>query len=347
MRSLALSVCLACGGTAAAGPGLQATLRDVNSGLRNEGLILHEDGWLELTLSDDGWTRSHELEPNSCLTAVALSDELVSVHVGLQESEQSDGASWISVCAEDDARSMDVRLEGPPETAVAFALFTGPVGGDAFARSYFQTDTPPEIMEPVAAEPAPSEPETLVLPTPTPTPTERCDDDEAREHYRRGMRFARENELGRAADALALAYACHADGTILFNLASVTAQQGNLEEAREMFVQLLRDHPNVPDALRAEVDSALDSLRRPGTLIVSVRRGDQVFINGVEVEAGNRNQNQRRRRLRVRVLPGTHRIVVRSGARRFNAEVRTEGRDEVSVDPRNASNRSSGPPESR
>lgn len=330
-RALAFGVCVACGGTAAAGPGLQATLRDLNEGLSREGLS-HE-GWLELTLDEEGWSQSQELEAGDCLTTVVLSDagNVVFVHADDRRGAESDSASWLEVCA-DEPKSVEIRLEGPPDTAVAFAVFTGPSGGESFVRSYFEPNASPTI--PAAAEPT-AEPTTE--PTP-PRPSrvdaaERCGDDEARGHYRRGIALAREESFDEAADALALAYACHADGTILFNLASVTARQGKLAEAREMYVQLLRDHPNIPESLRTEVDSALESLRRPGTLIVRMRRGDEVFINGVGIDPPRRNRTTRR--LRVRVLPGQHTVVLRTGqGARHEVHVRSEVGREVEVDPR-------------
>lgn len=326
----ALSLCLACGGTAAAGPGLQETLRDLNDGLARDGLTLEQDGWLELTLGDEGWTRSQDIEAGECLTAVVVSDtgSVVFVEIDDRSGEESDGASWQEVCVDED-RSVVIDLVGPPETPVAFAVFVGPRGGDAFVRSYFGPApvAPAESREPSTPSGAPAQLDVSSVET-----TERCGDDEAREHYRRGIRLAREESFDAAADALALAYACQADGTILFNLASVTAQQGKLDEAREMYVQLLRDHPNIPQSLRGEVESALETLRRPGTLIVRMRRGDEVFINDVGIDVSRRRTV---RRLRVRVMPGSHTVVLRDAAgSRHEVHVRSEAGGEVEVDPR-------------
>ena len=331
-RWLALGVCMACAGTAAAGPGLQQTLRDLNDGLARDGLALQEEGWLELTLGDEGWSRAQAIEAGDCLTAVVLSDagSVVFVQVDGRRGEESDGASWRELCVEED-RTVDVELVGPPETPVAFAVFIGPDGGDSFVRSYFEVEADAPEPEP---EPTPT---TGEAPAPIDATaieaTERCDDDEARDHYRRGIALAREESFEEAADALALAYACQADGTILFNLASVTAQRGKLDEARAMYVQLLRDHPNIPESLRQEVESALETLRRPGTLIVRMRRGDEVFINGVGIDPPRRGRTTRR--LRVRVMPGAHTVLLRTrSGERHEVQVRTQVAREVEVDPR-------------
>lgn len=332
MRALLLC-CVACGGTAAAGPGLEATLRDVNEGMEGRGLVLDENGWLELTLREEGWTHAQDLEAGECLTAVAVSDagSVVFVRIDERRGGESDGASWAEVCASE-ARRVELQLTGPPETAVAFALFRGAVGGETFARRYFGEER---------VEPAPTVPQAAAEPQSQPVadavPAEGCDDDEARAHYRRGIRLARAESFDAAADALALAYACQADGTILFNLASVTAQQGKLDEAREMYVQLLRDHPNIPESLRAEVETALESLRRPGTLIVRMRRGDELFINGVGIDTGRRNRTMRR--VRVRVLPGMHTVVLREGSSRHEVRVPMGAAGEVEVDPRRTETR--------
>ena len=306
--------------------------------MARHGLTLDEDGWLELTLPEDGWSQSQDLEAGQCLTVVALSDagSVVFVHLDDRRGEESDGASWLETCASDE-RTVDMRLTGPADTVVAFAAFIGSVAsGDVFARSYFGSErveaAPAAPSSGVESSTSSTEPPLLDASEGHPGATH-CDDEEAREHYRRGVRQAREERWDEAADALARAYACHADGTILFNLASVTARQGRLPEAREMYLQLLRDHPNIPQSLRAEVESALDSLRRPGTLVVRMRRGDELFINDVSVEPPRRGRTIRR--MRVRVLPGTHTVLlVDPSGTRHSARVRTEAAAEVEIDPR-------------
>lgn len=268
--------------------------------------------WTELQLDERGARFSEHLMRGGQCLAIVVGDPGVTIEAGGATGMSVEWASWLVGCMPHDG-PVQVTLRGPPSARVAVGMFVGPPETNAHQRlaEHFQVATD---EEPVST--------TLQV------QENACDEDTARDHYRRGMELVRAEKLAEASEALALAYACHADGTILFNLATVTAQRGRENEARHMYHQLLRDHAPLPDALQAEVEGALDRLLSPGTLRVVVQRDDVLFVNGVRVRYTGELAE-------LEAIPGQHVVILRTAAgARHELNVQLRSNQELEIDPR-------------
>lgn len=310
MWRLAIVILVACAGSPRrdlppAPPGAQEVLLDAGYRVAWP--------WVAVRLDARGTrTDEHYLRAGQCL-AVIVSDPSVQIEAGGATAPSTARASWLVGCVPTDG-PVPVTLQGEGRGRVVVGLFIGMPEANAHVllAEHFQYAVP-------EAEQAPT---TLLM------QENACGEDEARAHYQRGMELAREEKFAEAGDALALAYACHADGTILFNLATVTAQRGREQEAREMFAQLLRDHSNLPDERRTQVQESLDRLLRPGTIRIRVARGDELFVNEVRYPFEGRHAE-------VVAMPGSHRVLLRSSdGERHEVRVQLRSTQTVEIDPR-------------
>ena len=269
--------------------------------------------WTQRRLDADGRrVDEHELGGGSCL-AVLVADPRIEIFAGGAQSMRAEHMTWLVGCAADDG-PIEILLRGSPGAVTVVGLFVGPPEANAHVllAQHFGMAIPSTAQAPTTLE----------------IHDNACDEDTARAHYQRGMELAREESFAEAAAKLALAYACHADGTILFNLATVTAQRGMENEAREMYGQLLRDHPSLPRELHVEVNRALDRLLRPGTIRVRVEAEDRVFVNGVRVDFRGSHAI-------VEAVPGAHEVIVRSAdGERHEVTVQLRSGQEMEIDPR-------------
>lgn len=313
MRRVGFAVLLlvACGGTSPRRSGEPTTRPPVEQMLLDTGYRVVFP-WAERVLNREG-SRTDEVEvrAGSCL-AVLVPDPDVVIEAGGVRNLHSRDMAWLVGCSEADG-PVAVTLLGHPREVVVVGMFVGPREAQAHVRlaEHFQLPT----------SSAQDQASTLAVQA-------TCGEDEAREHYRRGMELARAESFDDAADALALAYACLADGTILFNLATVTARRGRENAAREMFLQLLRDHPQLPSELRVEVERALDRLLRVGTMRIRVERDDSLYINGVRIAfEGTRAE--------VEAVPGRHEVILRNPAgQRHEIRVQLRSDQTLEIDPR-------------
>ncbi len=269
--------------------------------------------WVAVRLDGRGSrTDEHYLRGGHCL-AVVVADPTIQIEAGGATGLSTEHGSWLVGCVPTDG-PVPVTLHGEGRARVVVGLFIGLPEANAHVllAEHFQYAVP-EAQQP---------PSTLLM------QENACDEDEARGHYQRGMELARQEKFAEAGEALALAYACHADGTILFNLATVTAQRGHEQQARDMFAQLLRDHPSLPDERRAQVQASLDRLLRPGTMRIRVARDDQLYVNEVRYPFEGEQAD-------VVAMPGSHRVLLRgSDGERHEVRVQLRSTQTIDIDPR-------------
>jgi hypothetical protein len=220
------------------------------------------------------------------------------------------GLSWFSVCADDPGvRSLatTITARAPMSRALHLAIYSAPgrEGEHAMNASYLPAPPPAFVVAPRVAPTVAPTPEVAAAPTdPSASTASECGADPretAREAYAAGRDAAERGELETAATAFDRAYACVADGTILFNSAAVHARRGDADAAIERYERVLSAHgEGLSRVLRRQVDDALRALRRPVRIVVQAPSGYVVTVGGVVLERGE-----------GRVIPGTYEVAWR------------------------------------
>ncbi len=324
-------------------------LRPIDAALAEAGYERVDD-WMQAPVPPHGLSLVVEVPAHQCAAVLAIAPEhrRVTVTLARRAGPAQGNVGWLESCVEQ-AASLPFQVSSTPGTELALAAYVGPSAQahETIQRLLASASAPPAPPpETAAPSPPPEEP---------PPPPEATVQNErrvrvdflntecaetsdlrasARARYEEARQALREGDLEAAAAGMTESYACVPDGTTLFNLAGIRARQGQYEEARRLYRELLTRHPNLPEARRREVEAALGRLREPGRLRVRTRRGDRVYVNGVQVRVG-------RRRASARVMPGRAKIVlVDAEDQRWTVEADVRPGRPTEVDPRQGS----GPP---
>lgn len=128
---------------------------------------------------------------------------------------------------------------------------------------------------------------------------------EARALFEQGLSAYDEGNLPRAEELFRSSLALRRSGSVVFNLAMVLEQVGQLTEARALFGEVLAD-PDTPQEVTSQARAHVRAVEpRLARLTVEAEPGQEARVDGARVEAN-----------RVLSLdPGPHHVTLRAGGR--------------------------------